>query len=97
MISVNVNAVQENKQYSWEEIQTKPGVYKPQGMSPGTFLVVRHDDEATTNYQATMKFILISKNDVSTNVAITHSNWANMKFEYVGSKIDLTIEVTNAY
>lgn len=96
MTTVKVNQIhQAKKLYTWDEIQVRPGVYRPNAMVPGTFLVVKDARPAFTDYQATTKFILVTDDGVSTNLCVVHSNWPNQRFEYVGNKIDLTIEVTN--
>lgn len=96
MTTVKVNQIhQEKKIYTWDEIQGKPGIYRPTAMLPGTFLIVKDAKPAVTDYQATTKFILVTNDGVSTNLSVVHSNWPNQKFEYVGNKIDLTIEVPN--
>lgn len=97
MTTVKVNQTLETKLYSWEEIQKRPGVYRPTGMPSGTFLIVKDAKPAVTNYDATTKFILVTDDGVSTNLCIVHSNWPNQNFEYMGNKINLTIEVSNAY
>lgn len=97
MATIKINRIhQEEKPLTWNEIQTRPGIYKVVGMD-STYLLVKDKSVAVTDYQASTKFLIISDSWISSSLVMNHSNWKNNKFIYVGKKIDLTIEVTDAY